>query len=78
MEETEADENWADDFLDEEMKPILLTRNNGAYLTVDITGHIEYFYNTLECDNRTENPFKHPSKYQSLLYPVKCKESPNK
>jgi hypothetical protein len=31
---------------------------------------MEYFYNTLECNNKTENPFRSPSKYQALQYPV--------
>jgi hypothetical protein len=65
-----GDQNWADEYLDEEMKQVLLVKNNGAYLNVDLTAHIEYFYNTLDCDNRTENPFRLPSKYQALLYPV--------
>lgn len=64
------DQYWADEHLDEELKKLLQIKINGAYLTVDITAHIEYFYNTLDCDNRAENPFRTPSKYQALLYQV--------
>lgn len=56
--------------MDEEVKVLLKLKNNGAYLGVDLTAHIEYFYNTLDCNNRTENPFRSPSKYQALLYQV--------
>ena len=51
-----ADQNWADEHIDEELKKLLQLKMNGAYLTVDLTAHMEYFYNTLDCDNRTENP----------------------
>ena len=65
-----SDQYWADEHLDEELKKLLIIKLNGAYLSVDITAHIEYFYNTLDCDNRTDNPFRTPSKYQALLYQV--------
>jgi hypothetical protein len=65
-----SDQNWADEYLDEELKKLLTVKINGAYLSVDLTAHIEYFYNTLDCDNRAENPFRSPSKYQALMYQV--------
>ena len=72
----QTEENfWADEFLDEELKTLLKTRNNGAYLSVDITAHMEYLYNTLECSNKTDNPFKNSSKYPALLYPVRPNKS---
>lgn len=67
LEPLETDENWADEFLDEELKSCLMQRQNGEYLSVDITAHIEYFYNTLECDNKTENPFRCATKYPALV-----------
>jgi len=70
------DDNWADEFIDEEIKTVLKVRNNGAYLTVDLSAHMEYFYNTLECSNQTPNPFKYPTTYQALQYPVKSKDAP--
>lgn len=51
--------------------------SNGTYLSVDITAHMEYFYNTLNCDNQTENPFRQPNKFQALLYPVGHRGSPS-
>jgi len=65
-----ADQNWADEHIDEELKKLLQLKMNGAFLTVDLTAHMEYFYNTLDCDNRTENPFRSPSKFLALLYQV--------
>ena len=65
-----TDQVWADEFLDEELKRLLLVKKNGASLSVDLTAHMEYFYNTLECNNKTENPFRSPSKYHALQYPV--------
>lgn len=62
--------------MDEEIKSLLKVRNNGAHLGVDIVAHIEYFYNTLDCDNLTENPFAHPASYQALLYTVKTGDTP--
>jgi len=61
---------WADENLDEAIKQVLKLKANGAYLNVDITAHFEYFYNTLECNNHTQNPFKMTSCYPALLYPV--------
>ena len=40
-------------------------------MSVDITAHMEYFYNTLECDNRTQNPFLFAKSYPALQYPAK-------
>ena len=65
-----ADQNWADEHIDEKLKKLLQLKMNGAFLTVDLTAHMEYFYNTLDCDNRTENPFRSPSKFLALLYQV--------
>lgn len=55
--------------MDEELKGILKQRLNGQWLTVDITAHVEYFYNTLECDFSTSNPFLSPQHYPALNYP---------
>lgn len=40
---------WADGNLDEEIKTLLATYENGSDTPVDIISHLEYFYNTLEC-----------------------------
>lgn len=61
---------WADENLDEAIKSVLRVKANGAHLNVDITAHFEYFYNTLECDNYTQNPFMMTSCYPALLYPI--------
>ena len=62
----DGEQNWADEFLDEEVKRVLAVRQHGAFLSVDITAHMEYFYNTLECDNRTQNPFFFAKNYPAL------------
>lgn len=67
----DGEQNWADEFLDEEVKRVLAVRQHGAFLSVDITAHMEYFYNTLECDNRTQNPFFFAKNYPALQYPAK-------
>lgn len=47
--EFQTEQKWADECIDEEIKGILLTKANGAHLTVDLTAHMDYFYNTLDC-----------------------------
>ena len=63
-------DNWADEFLDEELKGVLKNRSYGSRISVDLVAHMEYFYNTLECDNRTENPFVCSAQYPALTCPV--------
>lgn len=41
---------------------------NGSYLEVDLIAHAEYFYNTLECNIKTINPFSCPEKYPALMH----------
>ena len=59
---------WADEFLDEEIKTLLATYENGRDTPVDIVSHLEYFYNTLECTFTTKNPFDLPVNFPCLLY----------
>jgi hypothetical protein len=41
---------------------------NGPHLEVDFIAHAEYFYNTLDCNIKTVNPFTSPSKYPALMH----------
>lgn len=61
-------ESWADECLDEELKGILSEHAHGRLIEVDIVSHLEYFYNTLDCDFTTKNPFDEPEAYPALLY----------
>ena len=61
------DHEWADENLDEEIKEILSIAENSAKLPLDIVAHMEYFYNTLDCHFKTENPFKFSMKYAALV-----------
>ena len=54
--------------MDEEIKAVLTNKANGPYLEVDLIAHAEYFYNTLDCDLKTLNPFTVPEKYQALMH----------
>lgn len=53
--------------MDEEIKLLLKPVAAGRHLSVDLIAHIDYFYNTLDCDFHTPNPlylsnqFKAPS-----------------
>ena len=68
MDEEEEKEGWADENLDEELKVILSTYENGAEVPVDIVAHLEYFYNTLDCSFATTNPFDCPQNFPALLF----------
>lgn len=67
MDEEEKDA-WADENLDEEIKVLLSVYENGRDTPVDIVSHLEYFYNTLDCNFSTKNPFESPFSYPLLLY----------
>jgi len=64
----EEEEVWADENLDEEIKAFLAVFENGKDTAVDTISHLEYFYNTLDCDFRTENPFDSPLRFPCLNY----------
>lgn len=71
---------WADECLDEEIKELLAGYQNGALIPLDIVSHMEYFYNTLDCDFKVEDPFKNLLKYPALTYKDMCliSDSPEK
>ena len=56
--------------MDEEIKAVLATKDNGTYLETDLIAHAEYFYNTLDCNSKTINPFMQPNKYPALMFQV--------
>jgi len=66
--ESEEDEAWSDEILDEEIKQVLSSYEHGRYLDVDLTAHLEYFYNTLDCGFKTRNPFKKSQYFPALQY----------
>lgn len=68
MIEEELKESWADENLDEHIKAIITDYENGSGIEIDIVSHLEYFYNTLDCDFHTKNPFDSPTSYPALLY----------
>lgn len=68
MMEEEEKEGWADECLDEVLKAILITYENGRNIPVDIVAHLEYFYNTLECSFSTKNPFECTPNFPALLF----------
>lgn len=41
---------WCDEEIDEEIKTVLVEQSSGHLLPVDLISHLEYFYNTLGCD----------------------------
>lgn len=61
--------NLLDQQIDNEFKKLLVMYQFGYYLK-KVSGHLEYFYNTLNCEmvSSTENPFKMPEKYWALNY----------
>ena len=59
---------WADECLDEEIKEVLSYYEKGADIPLDIVCHMEYFYNTLKCDLKTENPFESHENFPALLF----------
>jgi len=44
-------------------------------MTVDLVAHFEYFYNTLDCNQTTENPFKNAKSYPALTCEVSSNPS---
>jgi hypothetical protein len=70
MEDDIMEHEWADENIDEEIKEILGSAESAAELPLDIVAHMEYFYNTLDCHFKTENPFKHPEKYSALSHKI--------
>ena len=71
----EEKEGWADEILDEELKIIFGTYENGRGIPIDIICHLEYFYNTLECSFTTKNPFDAPQNHPALLFRVPISNS---
>lgn len=45
---------------------------NGRLIPVDLISHLEYFYNTLDCDQQDSisNPFKQLQEYPAICYKV--------
>ena len=68
MQTDEEVDVWADECLDEEVKELLGHYQNGSSIPLDIVSHMEYFYNTLECDFKVEDPFKNLLRYPALTY----------
>ena len=66
--EEEDKEVWADENLDEEIKAFIAVYENGKEFQLDIVSHLEYFYNTLDCNFSTKNPFEQPSAFRALQY----------
>ena len=64
----EDKEVWADENLDEEIKAFLSIYEKGRGTPVDIISHLEYFYNTLDCNYSTKNPFDFPHNHPCLQY----------
>lgn len=60
--------HWADELIDEEIKSLLAVKSNGSQIPLDLIAHFEYFYNTLDCQFKPENPFEKPKKHPALLY----------
>lgn len=52
------DQGWDDECIDEEIKTILGGEENGTSITLDLVAHMEYFYNTLQCNFKPINPFE--------------------
>jgi hypothetical protein len=59
---------WADENLDEEIKDLLSSEENGKQLPLDMVAHCEYFYNTLDCNFKTQNPFEIPHAFPALSF----------
>ena len=64
----EIEERWADEVIDEELKPVLRKKEFGAYLEVDLVAQMAYFYNTLDCHFVTDNPFTDTNKFPALTF----------
>ena len=59
---------WADERLDEEIKKMLSHYERGADIPLDMVCHMEYFYNTLDCHFKAEDPFKSHEDYPALQF----------
>ena len=66
--ESDEDESWDDECIDEEVKLLFGNKENGQSISLDIIAHMEYFYNTLDCNYKTVNPFECSNSAQ--LYPA--------
>ncbi len=66
-------EQWADQNICDEIKQILLKKEHGYYLSIDLVAHMDYFFNTLNCDIKTDNPFSESAKYPALLFELNSK-----
>ena len=67
----DAESVWADECLDEEIKEMLSHYEKGADIPLDMVCHMEYFYNTLDCDFKVEDPFKNhenTTRYPALQF----------
>ena len=53
---------------------MLLSYEKGAGIAVDIVCHMEYFYNTLDCHLKCEDPFRDHEKYPALLFKTDAAE----
>ena len=62
--------NVSDEEIDQNFKMILRRRDNGTYLTAEVTAHLEYFYNTLNLGHKSKtlNPFAKLNDYPALLF----------
>ena len=61
---------WEDSLIDKEARRLLKKKENGKHLPLDIVAHMDFFYNTLLMSHESVNPFKRPSTYEALLYPI--------
>ena len=59
---------WADENLDEAIRELLSIKENGGEVPLDMVAHMEYFYNTLECHFKFEDPFRFPERYPALQF----------
>jgi hypothetical protein len=63
------DENqWNDECIDEEVRSLLSVKENSKLISLDIVAHMEYFYNTLDCNHKAQNPFECANSH--LLFPA--------
>lgn len=59
---------WNDYDIERKTKDLLKERRNGKLIPLDIVSHLEYFYNTLNCAHKAENPFRKPENFPALLF----------
>ena len=69
------DHEWADENIDEEIKELLSSGTNSVDMPLDMVAHMEYFYNTLDCHFKTQNPFKCPEQYPALSHKFEGEKS---